>query len=248
MNDGVRAARAAAFGSVAEAYERARPGYPEEAVSWLLGERPLTVVDVGAGTGKLTRQLVARGHDVAAVEPLAGMRAQLRRAVPAARALAGSAEAIPLPSQYADAAVAAQAFHWFDHERALPEIARVLRSRGVLALIWNMRDDSVDWMARLSELLGSERIEYEGYPSEIVARSGLFEPLEQRTFPFSQRVDRETLRALVASRSYVATLAPDERETLLAAVDRIYDDVAGADGAVVPYVTHAFRGVRRVDA
>jgi SAM-dependent methyltransferase len=248
VSDEVRALRAASFGSVAEAYERARPGYPDEAVSWLLGKRPLTVVDVGAGTGKLTRQLVAAGHEVVAVEPLAEMRAQLRAVVPEARALAGSAEAIPLPSQSADAVVAAQAFHWFDDERALPEIARVLRSGGVLGLIWNMRDDSVEWMARLSALLGAERIEYAGYPSEIVARSGLFEPVEHRTFPFSQRFDRETLRALVASRSYVATLAPDERETLLAAVDRIYDDAAGPGGAVVPYVTHAFRGVGRVDA
>ena len=245
MNRGVRAERAASFGSVADEYERARPGYPDDAVRWLLGDEPLTVVDVGAGTGKLTRQLVAAGHDVVAVEPLDEMRAQLEAVVPAARALADSAEAIPLPPESADAVVAAQAFHWFDHDRALRELARVLRPRGVLALIWNMRDDSVEWMARLSELLGGEGFQSGYSPAEIVARSGLFDPLEETTFQYSQRVDRETLRALVTSRSYVATLPTAEREELLETVDRLYDEVADADGAVVKYVTHAFRGIRR---
>jgi len=245
VNRGVRAERAASFGSVADEYERARPGYPDDAVRWLLGDEPLTVVDVGAGTGKLTRQLVAAGHDVVAVEPLDEMRAQLEAVVPAARALAGSAEAIPLPPESADAVVAAQAFHWFDHDRALRELARVLRPRGVLALIWNMRDDSVEWMARLSELLGGEGFQSGYSPAEIVARSGLFDPLEETTFQYSQRVDRETLRALVTSRSYVATLPTAEREELLETVDRLYDEVADADGAVVKYVTHAFRGIRR---
>jgi len=173
------------------------------------------------------------------------MRAQLEAVVPAARALAGSAEAIPLPPESADAVVAAQAFHWFDHDRALRELARVLRPRGVLALIWNMRDDSVEWMARLSELLGGEGFQSGYSPAEIVARSGLFDPLEETTFQYSQRVDRETLRALVTSRSYVATLPTAEREELLETVDRLYDEVADADGAVVKYVTHAFRGIRR---
>jgi SAM-dependent methyltransferase len=248
VNDDVRAARAASFGTVAEAYERARPGYPAEAVRWLLGDAGVTVVDVGAGTGKLTRQLVAAGHDVVAVEPLPEMLAQLQGVVPQARAVSGSAEAIPLPPASADAVVAAQAFHWFDHERALREMARVLRPGGVLALSWNMRDDSVEWMARLSELLGAEGFQGAYYPADTVAASGLFEPVEERTFPFSQRVDRETLRSLVTSRSYVALLPPDERERLLAAVDRIYDDAAGPAGAVVPYVTHAFRAVTRAAA
>lgn len=248
MNRDVRAERAASFGAVADEYERARPGYPDEAVRWLLGGDPLTVVDVGAGTGKLTRQLVAAGHDVVAVEPLEEMRAQLQAVVPEARALAGSAEAIALPGELADAVVAAQAFHWFDHEPALREMARVLRPGGVLALIWNMRDDSVEWMARLSELLGAEGFQSGYSPAELVAKSGLFEPLDEATFPFSQRVDRETLRALVVSRSYVATLAPDRRRVLLAAVDRLYDEVADDDSALVSYVTHAFRGIRRDDA
>jgi SAM-dependent methyltransferase len=243
-----RAARARSFASVADAYERARPGYPDEAVRWLLGERPLRVVDVGAGTGKLTRQLVAAGHDVVAIEPLPEMLDQLRRVAPGVRALAGSAEAIPLPDESVDAVTAAQAFHWFDHGRALPEIARVLRPQGALALIWNVRDDSVEWIVRLNELLGAERIDYEGYPPEIVAASALFGPTEHETFVFEQRVDRVTLRELVLSRSYVATLEPAERERLLGDVERAYDDAAEADGLVVPYVTHAFRTLKRSPA
>src|SRR4029453_8863651 len=107
------------------------------------------------------------------------------------------------------------------------------------ALIWNMRDDSVEWMARLSELLGSEGFQTGYSPVEVVARSRLCEPLEEATFPFSQRVDRETLRALVTSRSYVATLRAAEREELLETVDRLYEDVVEAAGAGVEHATHA---------
>src|SRR5262245_57888935 len=136
-----RRGRASSFGEVAEAYERARPGYPDDAVRWLTGAEPCDVVDLGAGTGKLTRSLVGLGHRVIAVEPLPGMLEQLRGAVPRATALSGSAEAIPLADASADVVVCAQSFHWFDHETALPEIARVLRPGGRLALVWNTRDD-----------------------------------------------------------------------------------------------------------
>src|SRR5262249_23471773 len=126
-----------AFADVAGAYERGRPEYSAEAIRWLVGEEPRDIVDLGAGTGKLTRGLLALGHRVVAVEPLAEMRGELERAVPGARALAGSAEAIPLQDGAADAVTTAQAFHWFDHAKALPEIARVLRRGGRLALVWN---------------------------------------------------------------------------------------------------------------
>jgi SAM-dependent methyltransferase len=239
-----RAVRARSFGSVADAYERGRPGYPDDAVRWLVGDGPRVVVDVGAGTGKLTRQLVAAGHDVVAVEPLPEMLAHVRRVAPSARALEGSAENIPLDDESADVVTAAQAFHWFDHATALREMARVLRPGGVLGLVWNMRDEGVEWMERLGELLGVERFHTEGYASETVAASGLFAPSEHRRFPFSQRVDRVTLRELVVSRSYVALLAADERAALLAKVDRLYDEVADGDGLTVPYVTFAFRAVK----
>src|SRR5262249_15575872 len=126
-----------AFADVAGAYERGRPGYPDEAVSWLVGDGWSEVVDLGAGTGKLTRSLVVRGHGVTAVEPLDEMRAHLEDVLPNVRALNGRAEEIPLPDESADVVVSAQAFHWFDHDAALPEIARVLRPGGRLALVWN---------------------------------------------------------------------------------------------------------------
>lgn len=129
--------RAASFGGVADAYERARPGYPDDAVAWLAGDEPCDVVDLGAGTGKLTRSLVARGHRVTAVDPLEEMLVWLRHAVPGAIAVRGSAEAIPLPDGSADVVTCAQSFHWFDHAVALREIARVLRPGGRLAPVWN---------------------------------------------------------------------------------------------------------------
>src|SRR4051812_12101086 len=133
--------RAQSFGGVADDYHRARPGYPVEAVRWLLGSSPLDVVDLGAGTGKLTAVLVGEGHRVVAVEPLEPMRSRLVAALPATPALEGSAEEIPLPDGCADAVVVGQAFHWFDVEPALREIARVLRPGGTLGLLWNARDE-----------------------------------------------------------------------------------------------------------
>jgi SAM-dependent methyltransferase len=243
VNRDERRGPASSFGTVAAEYERARPGYPEAAVRWLLGNETREVVDLGAGTGKLTRLLVALDHRVTAVEPLPEMLEHLRRAAPCANAISGSAESIPLPSESADVVVAAQAFHWFDHEAALPEIARVLRPRGRLALVWNTRDDRVPWMARLSNAIGGESIEEWDVPAPVDA-SGLFGPVERTTFPHAQRLDRTGLRELVLSRSYCACLPPAEREPVLAEVDAIYDDVAGADGLELSYLTECFRARR----
>ena len=202
---------AASFAGVAGAYERARPGYPDDAVRWLVGTEPLDVVDLGAGTGKLTRSLVALGHRVRAVEPLPEMSAFLRASLPGVTVLEGGAEAIPLPDASADAVAVAQAFHWFDHEPALREIARVLRPGGRLALVWNTRDEREPWVAQLSEeALGSESIER----SDVVApleESGLFGEVERETFPHAQRLDLPLLLDLVLSRSYCAVMAPEER-------------------------------------
>ena len=148
-----RRGRAASFGGVADVYERARPGYPVDAVRWLAGDEPCDVVDLGAGTGKLTRTLVDLGHRVTAVEPLPEMLDQLRAAVPEATALQGGAEAIPLPAESADVVTVAQAFHWFDHGPALLEIARVLRPGGHIALVWNVRDESDPLVTELSDAM-----------------------------------------------------------------------------------------------
>ncbi len=200
-------------------------------------------MDLGAGTGKLTRALVALGHRVIAVEPLDEMRAELGAAVPGARALAGRAEAMPLPDASADVVASAQAFHWFDHDDALPEIARVLRPGGRIALVWNSRDDRDPWMARLSEIIGNESVE-ESDVVPILATSGLFGRVETATFSFEQVLDRDGLLDLVLSRSYLAKLSPPERQPVLDAVGALYDETAGRDGAHLAYVTDCYRATK----
>ena len=232
-----------AFADVAGAYERGRPGYPETAVRWMVGKSPLAVVDLGAGTGKLTRTLVALGHRVVAVEPLDEMRAELAAALPAVHALQGSAEAIPLFDGAADVVASAQAFHWFDHDNALPEIARVLRPAGRIALVWNTRDDRDPWMARLSAIIGNESIQ-ESDVVPVLDASGLFGPVETAAFSFQQVLDRAGLLDLVLSRSYLAKLPPEEREPVLDAVGRLYDETAGSEGVLLAYVTECFRAER----
>lgn len=232
--------RAASFGGVADVYERARPGYPAEAVAWLTGDHPARVLDLGAGTGKLTRSLVAAGHDVVAVDPSEPMLAQLRTVLPAVDARVGSAERLPLEDASVDVVTAGQAYHWFDPAVALPEIARVLRPGGRLGLIWNLRDDTVGWVAELWSMFGDHEARRADDPVMIPP----FGPLEQRTFRHEQRLDRDGLLGVVESRSYVAVLRLDQRAALLARVAALYDRVAGPDGVVLPYVTHCFRSRR----
>lgn len=232
-----------AFADVADAYERGRPGYPDEAVRWLVGDAPVDVVDLGAGTGKLTRGLVAQGHRVTAIEPLDEMRSQLEAVLPEIRALRGSAERIPLPDACADVVASAQAFHWFDHDDALPEIARVLRPGGRIALVWNSRDDQDPWTARLSSIIGNESIE-ESDVVPVLDESRLFGPVETASFGFRQVLDRDGLLDLVLSRSYLAKLPPPERQPVLEAVGALFDETAGGEGALLAYVTECFRATK----
>lgn len=229
-----------AFAEVAGAYERGRPGYPEEAVRWLAGDEPCDVVDLGAGTGKLTRTLVALGHRVTAIEPLPEMLESLPATAPGASATLGNAEVIPLPDASADVVTCAQSFHWFDHPVALPEIARVLRPGGRLSLVWNTRDDGAPWVARLSGIIGNERVG-ENDAARPIVESGLFGPVESAVFRLEQLLDRELLLELVLSRSYCAKLSPAEREPILEAVGRLYDEVAAPEGVRLPYITECFR-------
>lgn len=233
-------ARAASFGAVADHYERARPGYPAEAVRWLAGEPPRDVVDLGAGTGKLTRGLVAAGHRVAAVDPSEEMLARLRAALVDVRAIRGRAEAIPLADASADVVTVAQAFHWFEEQEALREIARVLRTGGALALVWNCRTEREPWVARLSEIIGTERVDSHDLRAAIDC-SALFGPVEHATFEHAQQFDRETLLDLVASRSYCATREPGERREILDRVRRTFDEAAVNGEVVLPYVVDAYR-------
>ena len=238
--DHLRRGPPTSFAAVAEAYERGRPTYPEEAVRWLAGDEPRDIVDLGAGTGKLTRVLVSLGHRVTAIEPLPEMLELLPATAPGAFAMLGNAEVIPLPDEYADVVTCAQSFHWFDHAVALPEIARVLRRGGRLALAWNSRDDRDPWMSGLSGIIGNETVEEtDVYP--VLEASALFGPVEHARFTFDQLLDRDGLLDLVLSRSYCAKLPPEERAPILDAVGRLYDETAGPDGVRLAYVTECFR-------
>lgn len=230
--------RALSFGPAAGLYERARPGYPPEVVAWAVGERPCRVADLGAGTGKFSRALAAAGHEVVAVEPDPLMAAQLAAAdVPRVRVAVGRAEAVPLAAASVDAAVAAQAYHWFDPAAAHPELARVVRPGGVFAAVWNLRDESVPWVARMSAIVGSE----DTYRPEPEQASG-FGAFVTATFRHAATLTAEGLLALVATRSYYLTAAPGRQAEIDAGVREL---VAGLpERFELPYVTVAFRAVR----
>jgi ubiquinone/menaquinone biosynthesis C-methylase UbiE len=216
---GIHPTAQAGFTAAAEAYERARPGYPEEAVAWVaerLGIGPgRDVLDLAAGTGKLTRQLVPLGARVIAVEPIDAMRQQLERAVPGVEALVGTAEAIPLPDASVDAVTCAQAFHWFRPDEAVREIRRVLRPGGGLALLWNGRDGDDPKHGRVDELLAPHRHEFPG--GEERWRSALG-PLQLKTWRYSQTLTLAEYVDRVASTSFVGTMAPAQRREFLADV------------------------------
>lgn len=198
-----------------------------------------TVVDLGAGTGKLTRLLVPTGARVVAVEPSEGMRAELERAVPAAEVLDGTAEAVPLEDGAAAAAVAAQAFHWFDGDRALADIARVLAPGGGLGLIWNVREQTVEWVARLADVIEPYRHGVPTYRAgdwkAAFGRTQRFGPLQRRSFPFAHETDAATMVDRVASISWVAALPEAERAVVLERVRALFDGMP--ERFPVPYRT-----------
>jgi SAM-dependent methyltransferase len=232
--------RATSFGAIARDYERGRATYPDEAVSWLVaGAR--RVVDLGAGTGKLTAALVSRGLEVLALEPQHAMAVQLRRSAPAAMAACSTAEATPLTPGWAERVTVAQAFHWFDQARAVPEIRRLLSPDGQLGLIWNVRDESVDWVGELSHLAGPEN---SADTRARLDRLPGFAPFELRTWRTSQVLDRASLLAHVRSRSNVATLGDRDRDRVLNQVARLCDTHPGLKGRrsfEMAYETQAFR-------
>ena len=200
------------FGAVASAYAEHRPDYAPAAVRWALGNAPgPRVLDLGAGTGKLSAALTG---DITVVEPDAAMLAELRRALPHVRALAGSAEAIPLPDQSVDAVVAGNALHWFDLTVAGPEIARVLTPGGVLAGLWNVLDDSVAWVAGLAQVAGGAVVGPRDTPAAWrVAVSHL--PGERAEFPHGQGRTADSLVATLATRAGLLVMAGPDREATL---------------------------------
>ena len=234
----------------ADAYERGRPGYPPKAIRWL--ERRLelgpgsTVVDVGAGTGKLTRALLESGATVVAVEPVEAMRAVLERAVPEARALNGTAEALPVPDGSADAIVVAQAFHWFDGPAALAEFHRVLRPDGRMALIWNRRLREQPLWRALSEITEPYRRDtpahYSGEWRESVACTELFTAVDELEVPVEQDLDADELVDRIGSTSFIAALPDAELTKVLARIRAVADEAGGR--VRLGYVTEAYVYVR----
>jgi SAM-dependent methyltransferase len=246
-----------AFDSAASEYERGRPGYPAEAIELLARELSLdgssTVVDLAAGTGKLTRDLVHRFERVIAVEPLEGMRSQLERHVTGAEVLDGRAEAIPLPDDCADAVLVAQAFHWFEGAVALDEIARVLRPGGGLCLLWNTTPWELregPWFSALDDLLEESRADLStlrrhgsGRWARIFEEPTPFGPLRHASIPNPQRPTAGEFLAGLASRSYVASMDPADRHGLLASVREMLeraDAPVENDRVAVPMRTDAY--------
>ena len=233
------------FELVAGLYERARPGYPQEAIDWIAGRIGLgsasTVLDLGAGTGKLTRALVETGARVIAVEPGDAMRADLERAVPDVEALRGAAEDIPLPDQSVDCVAAGQAFHWFRHDEAIPELHRVLRPSGGVALVWNSRDAANPLQREIGELIAPfvppDRPDEDEWPRPL-GESELFGPLEERRFSFAQELDTDTVAERIASVSFVAAAPAEARRELDAAIRRAADKLGGRIAFL--YVTRAY--------
>jgi ubiquinone/menaquinone biosynthesis C-methylase UbiE len=245
------AEQARSFDRVAGAYQNARPSYPAAALEWVLEAAPgRRVVDLAAGTGKLTEVLVAVGADVTAVEPLANMRAELERALPSVRALDGTAEQMPLPDASADAVFVGQAFHWFDAPAALAEIARVLVPGGALGLVWNLRDERVPWVADLTVALrgAADVLAVSRGISERPLESDRFTAAERREFPNPVPFDRARLREWAASTSRIAVLPEGEREAALDDVVRVADEhpaLANRHTFDMPFVALAVRATRR---
>jgi ubiquinone/menaquinone biosynthesis C-methylase UbiE len=232
------------FEQVADLYERVRPSYPDEALGWLVERLRIgadsTVLDLGAGTGKLTRMLVGRVAHVTAVEPGPEMLAQLRGAVPEAEAILGAAEAIPLADDSVDAVVCGQSFHWFRTEEALREIHRVLRSGGGVGLIWNVRDPDDSLQRQITALL--DPFVPPGRPplgaavSAFVGRT--FSEVATHSFPWEQELDSEGLVDRISSISFVAAAPEAKRRELQQALRAL----AEGRGGSVPfrYVTEVF--------
>lgn len=235
---------ALSFGAAVNAYDRARPGYPDEVVDWLLDGIDGPVIDVGAGTGKLTASLAARRADIMAVEPDRAMRARLLDTLPHIDVREGTGEAIPVTSASAAMVTFAQAWHWVDVPRASAEVARVLRRPARLGLVWNYRCEDDEWVSRLSNALGG--VDSAGKIDEIQQTGPLlsapFGHTERCVHRWDHVIDVDTLVALAASRSYVITKSAEQREQVLTEVRRLGEERADVDGSVLlPYQTLAFR-------
>jgi SAM-dependent methyltransferase len=237
--------RRASFGAVAADYAALRPGYPPDAVAFLLGDQPRRVLDLGAGTGLLTDVLLAAGHEVVAVDVSEPMLGQLRGRLPQVATATGGAEAIPLPDDDVDAVVAGQAAHWFEPAPAAAELRRVLRPSGVVGLLWNTRDERVPWVRALGELLAAETRDHEA-DQGVVARFAAELPATVEVFDSStaQQLTPEQVVAGIGTRSYVATMDDAGRARFLGRIGELlatHPDTRGRERLELPYRTRAYR-------
>ena len=233
--------RSLSFGEEAAAYERGRPSYPPEAIDWLLPRDARNVLDLGAGTGKLTVRLVERGLDVIAVDPIPEMLEVLSSSLPDTPALLGTAEEIPLPDDSVDSVVVAQAWHWFDPERAVSEIARVLRPGGRIGLVWNVRDERLGWVKDLGRIIGHED---DPESRREVTLPAPFGGIERQQFEWTSYLTPQALIDLVASRSYCITSPAAVRSKTLDQVRELlatHPALANTSGLALPYVTVGVR-------
>jgi SAM-dependent methyltransferase len=245
------AARRLSFGAVADMYDRARASYAVAAVDWVLPDGARRVLDLAAGTGKLTQVLVGHDLDIVAIDPSEPMLELLRRKLPDVDARAGSAEATGLPDADVDAVVIGSALHWFDRPSADSEVARVLRPGGIVGVFGNRRDHSVPWVADLDALIaGRTELKQQNKRETRAATfdAELFGPVEVAEFPFRQELDADGLADLFSSRSYVIGLNDADRARLLDEIRdfaRTHADLAGRSTFELPYLTIARRQIRR---
>ena len=233
---------AVGFGRAADAYERGRPGFPREAVELVVDRLELrpgrSVMDLAAGTGKFTAELAPTGARVIAVEPVAAMRTSLAAALPSVSTIGGVAEAIPLADASVDAATAAQAFHWFEPDAAIAELHRVLRPDAGLALVWNVRDETVPLQASLTELMEPHRAGTPAHRGDawraVFDASDRFTSLERSSFRYEQRTTPQGVVDRVLSVSFIAALEPAEQGLV---VERVRALVEGRREIVLPYRT-----------
>jgi SAM-dependent methyltransferase len=272
VNEDERLRRGSSFGAVATEYAEHRPNYPEDAVRWSLAPAAvaggaaaggssgtdvagLRVLDLGAGTGKLTAQLAGLGASVTAVEPDQGMLAELRRRLPSVPAFLGGAESIPLPDASVHAVVCGQSLHWFNLDLALPEISRVLLPGGVLAALWNSDDDRVEWVAGLqsaAEGAASPSLSRRRTETAAVdfAATPFFTATVHAEFPHGQRRTADSLAATIATHSQFLVMSPPDRERVLAKV-RAYlgsRPETAAGEFTLPMVTSVIRTIRKTEA
>jgi SAM-dependent methyltransferase len=244
------------FGSSAQTYARGRPEYPSELLTWLRQDLKLapnrTAIDLGAGTGKFTKLLVQTGANIIAIEPVDAMRTELAACVPGARTLAGSARAMNLQDGAADAVLCAQAFHWFANELAVVEIHRVLKPGGLLGLVWNVRDESVDWVAAITDIIAPFQGDTPRYNKGDWRRAftgDRFSALRETCVQYMHTGSPEKVIVdRFLSVSFIAALPADEKSKVTEKLRNLiahHPKIRGCETISVPYQTHAYCCVRK---